>query len=46
MAMKLTVFAGSTAIAGLLLLWYGAPPVAIAAGAVLAAVWTVLKARL
>ena len=43
--MKLTMFAGSAAIAGLLVLWYGAPPAAVAAGAVLAAVWTVRKAR-
>jgi hypothetical protein len=43
--MRLTMFAGSVAIAALLVLWYGAPPAAVAAGAVLAGAWTLRKSR-
>jgi hypothetical protein len=45
MAMKLTLFVGSSAITGLLLFGFGAPPAAILTGVALAGVWSAFKAR-
>ncbi|HTM51582.1 MAG TPA: hypothetical protein VL285_22960 [Bryobacteraceae bacterium] len=43
--MKWTFFAGSAALAGYLLLASGAPPAAVAAGIIGAALWTLLQRR-